>query len=804
MINLSFFARCSVLGALASLSLSIASNDLSAQSIVCGTPDRPVAIRQAILAQLPGYTESNTSPWRVSIWFYHLRSSNGSSFFSSFDPNQVIDPLNQYFSGLFEFNVCGTTNIDSDAFSEMNLNGSSSDRADLITYVDNLLNQSASENCVRVFLCSEGILFGPNPTDGVSGYAYDRIDFGAEAGFFVDNSNPAIWAHEMGHYFGLPHTFLNPAAQYVHAYVQPENHPVLINGIWNSCLQTGDGYCDTPADLEVLCQNPFPNCGNIPLCTTSDPLGLVYAPDPTLLMSYHFGCQTRFSLQQQVTMRDLYLQSIAYEPIRTIPEECSIKTGRILRSCAAGSNQTPDPMVNLEVKLRQNGVQMCLDETDLSGRYLFDACSWADSKRSVIPDKNYANDPLNGVTSYDLALMSQHISGLTPFTSPFQYLAADVNYDEEVATLDVKITRKLILGELLNFPNDRSWGYVPNICTGTTTFLNQFNDNNPFDAEYIDPFDNSTRIYKCAPVIPPPANPLPNNCTWMDHVNVVSNNPLAQFENTWSLTAVKIGDLNCTAESDGLAEPPPPNNTFESETGIPIAIPQNAFKIIQVIAESSQTVSAWQFGTSFPASSLHVFAFMPGNVSTPFDNENFHFANGMGSESGISHLNAVWNSFNGNTLNINGKVLFEFAIQANSSILALETLLQLNGSKTPFKFFNDIGEEVNVQLKLKTLNWNGMQGGEERSEAGLNMKHFGVMPNPFESGVTFSFELTESQEVQIQLFDLDGRLVSDKSRGYLQGQQSVEMPQLNNLASGIYTYLVATKNETYRGSLIKK
>ena len=453
-------------------------------------------------------------------------------------------------------------------------------------------------------------------------------------------------------------------------------------------------------------------------------------------------------------------------------------------------------MVNLEVKLRQNGVQICSLNTDVTGRYIFNPCSWADSKRSVMPDINYKNEPYNGVTTFDLVLISKHIEGIQLFTDPFQYLAADVDYNAHINSLDIKIARAVILGIILNFPNNRSWGYVPNLCTGTQVFLNQFNDNNPFDPQFLDPFDFSNRTYKCAPTIP-------NNCTWMDHVNVVSNNPLAQFENTWSLTAVKIGDVNCGAVSNGL-EDPPPNNIFESETGYPIAIPQGTFKKIQVIAEAAQNVSAWQFGTSFPASSLHIWSFMHGDVSTTFDSENFHFADGTGSENGISHLNAVWYSSDGTTLNIGEKILFEFGMQATTSILSLENLLQLNGSKTPFKFYNAFGAEVSVQLKLKAVNWNGLQRGEGRGASDQKMKNIVATPNPFGSDIAFSFEVSEPTSVQIQLLAADGRLIARKSGEYPSGQHRIEISSLENLAAGIYSYLVVTKDETYRRNIIKR
>ena len=71
------------------------------------------------------------------------------------------------------------------------------------------------------------------------------------------------------------------------------------------------------------------------------------------------------------------------------------------------------------------------------------------------------NRPLNGVTTYDLTLISKHILGIEPLDSPFKMIAADANQDGKVTTFDLIILRKLILGIIDELPNGKSWRFVP-------------------------------------------------------------------------------------------------------------------------------------------------------------------------------------------------------------------------------------------------------------------------------------------------------------------------------------------------------
>lgn len=75
-----------------------------------------------------------------------------------------------------------------------------------------------------------------------------------------------------------------------------------------------------------------------------------------------------------------------------------------------------------------------------------------------IPEKN--DDYDNGVTTFDLLKIQQHILGKQTFTSPYQFIAADVNRSGSISTIDIIQMRKLILNIDSKFSNNTSWRFV--------------------------------------------------------------------------------------------------------------------------------------------------------------------------------------------------------------------------------------------------------------------------------------------------------------------------------------------------------
>ncbi|MBK6930507.1 MAG: hypothetical protein IPH12_06405 [Saprospirales bacterium] len=70
------------------------------------------------------------------------------------------------------------------------------------------------------------------------------------------------------------------------------------------------------------------------------------------------------------------------------------------------------------------------------------------------------DDPLDGVSTFDLVLINKHILGQQPLENFYQVLAADVNQSQTITTFDIIEIRKLILGIYDTFPHASSWRFI--------------------------------------------------------------------------------------------------------------------------------------------------------------------------------------------------------------------------------------------------------------------------------------------------------------------------------------------------------
>ena len=69
------------------------------------------------------------------------------------------------------------------------------------------------------------------------------------------------------------------------------------------------------------------------------------------------------------------------------------------------------------------------------------------------------DNPMNGVSTYDLVMMTKHILALQPINSPLLKIAADVNNNGTISTSDVVELRKMILAVQTGFKNNKSWRF---------------------------------------------------------------------------------------------------------------------------------------------------------------------------------------------------------------------------------------------------------------------------------------------------------------------------------------------------------
>ena len=90
----------------------------------------------------------------------------------------------------------------------------------------------------------------------------------------------------------------------------------------------------------------------------------------------------------------------------------------------------------------------------------FGATLFATGNFVATPTKLADVPPAAGVTTLDIAVARRHILNITPFDSPYKFLAADVDASKDVNTLDLAYIRRLVLGNTNTFPAGL-WRFVP-------------------------------------------------------------------------------------------------------------------------------------------------------------------------------------------------------------------------------------------------------------------------------------------------------------------------------------------------------
>ena len=152
------------------------------------------------------------------------------------------------------------------------------------------------------------------------------------------------------------------------------------------------------------------------------------------------------------------------------------------------------------------------DMSDGTGEYGFSNAVPIHGSFRVTPEKT--DNPLNGVTTLDLALISKHILGIQPLVGPYNMIAADANKSGSVTTFDVVELRKLILGIYDELPNNKSWRF--------------------FDRSFV---------------FADPSSPFASNAPEYREFSDMQNDRTSEH-----FVGVKIGDVNGTAVANNLMQ----------------------------------------------------------------------------------------------------------------------------------------------------------------------------------------------------------------------------------------------------------
>ncbi len=177
-----------------------------------------------------------------------------------------------------------------------------------------------------------------------------------------------------------------------------------------------------------------------------------------------------------------------------------------------------------QVSLHLTGAANVTTTSDPSGYYEFTNLQPGSYALSVELDVS----PINGVTTFDMVLISRHLLGIQPLGSPYKVFAADINNDKKITTIDLIHLRRLILGIDSEFVANTSWRFVP--------------------ADYI---------------FPVPTNP------WFEVFPELPDLGNLEADTQFNFIAIKIGDVNGSAVTTPFApetESPEPRGAAPERT----------------------------------------------------------------------------------------------------------------------------------------------------------------------------------------------------------------------------------------------
>ncbi len=377
--------------------------------------------------------------------------------------------------------------------------------------------------------------------------------------------------------------------------------------------------------------------------------------------------------------------------------------------------------------------------TDFSGQYTFE---------ELVPGGNFTITPRkdtlprNGITTFDLIIITKHLLHIENIDSPYKQIAADVNRSGHISIFDVIDLRKFILFLSLEFPNNTSWRFV--------------------ESSYV---------------FPNPTNPFQN--TFPESFSI---NSLYENLNNSDFIGIKVGDIDCSANPNALTGAAAVRNT---EGTLRLEIEDQLLQVgeeylVPVYANEFSKILGCQFTLGFPADAIEIVDIETGTIAD-IGRYNFGWHRQAQGTLGFS-----WNRMSSTLLEEN-PILFYLKLKSKKRIRLREALWINSEMLVSEAYAGDRNFELEalqaVQLQFK---------GQEVAMRSVRLLQ--NTPNPFHEQTTIAFELGEATEIQLDIYNAAGKLMKQIRGQYPLGWHEVTL-RASDLAyqAGVYYYHLQTK-----------
>jgi hypothetical protein len=338
---------------------------------------------------------------------------------------------------------------------------------------------------------------------------------------------------------------------------------------------------------------------------------------------------------------------------------------------------------------------------------------------------------LNGVTTLDIVLMQQHILGERPLTSPYARIAADVNADGRINSLDIVELRQVVLLKKDGFSGSNaglSWKFV--------------------DANYV--FTTST--------------PEGENYATTVTIDGSKNNYGVDF------VGVKLGDVNGSADAKslGITE----DRSGRALMGLEVADVELTAGMEYAIAFRSSEMSdvmGYQYALAY-GKGLEVKG-IEGMGQVVSANNYGIFAD----------KNLVTMSWNGQTA---GEDLFVVHVKANETVKLSDALsLSMNPAHPVAEAYTVGGEVKGLELRFNGVSTSVLGYALNQNE-----------PNPFKTETKISFQLPSEMRAKVSISDVSGRVLRTYEGVYPAGLNELFVKRSEVGAAGVLYYTLETED----------
>ena len=400
---------------------------------------------------------------------------------------------------------------------------------------------------------------------------------------------------------------------------------------------------------------------------------------------------------------------------------------------------------NTEMGDAVSDVTISIDGTDIGVTNIqgnFQVVLDTDNNYRVAAQKN--ENHAEGISTFDLVLMAQHVLQINLLDSPYKLLAADINLDGKINIFDLVEERQLILYQIEAFSQTDSWMFVP--------------------ADYV--FQN-------------PTAPYAENVSFFMDVDLIEDNTQANF------IAIKMGDLDISAARGQITSVEDRKFPKTLEFGLEDKLLKaGSAHTLHFRAIDFTAISGYQFTMEFDPSKISIEGISSGAIEVAEGNFGDRFLS-----EGI--LTSSYNAMSRPVSVEDGETLFAINLKLKADIQLSEVLSIVN-QYTLAEAYNESKELMGVDLSFTE--------GTLPSHSDFTL--YQNSPNPFRNQTKIGFVLPIASNATLTIYDVAGKVLYQSDIAGRRGYNHILLDAEKIGLAGLLYYTLETATHSAERKMI--